>query len=101
MANIASPSSEHPCNNIIQTKKDNQMKAALYQQLFGARIIDLRIEIENDYNVLKDPNSTNCEKKTSLSTIKNTIFSIPRLYCRGLHRIIKKPLTNPFSHVCS
>ena len=79
MANIVSPSSEHPCNNVIQTKKDKQMKAALNQQLFGARIIDLRIEIENYYNVLKDPNSTNCEKKTSLSTIKNAIF--PFLDC--------------------
>ena len=49
------------------------MKAAFNLNLYGVRIIDLRIEIENNYNVLKDPNSTNCEKKTSLSTIKNTI----------------------------
>ena len=56
MANIVSPSSEHPCSNVIQTKKDKQMKAALNQQFFGARIIDLRIEIENNYNVLNDPN---------------------------------------------
>ena len=37
-------------------KKGKQMKAALNLKLFGARIIDLRIEIENNYNVLKDPN---------------------------------------------
>ena len=79
MANTVSPSSEHQCSNIIQTKKDKQMKAALNLKLFWARIIDLRIEIENNYNVLKDPNSTNYEKKTSLSTIKNTIF--PFLDC--------------------
>ena len=34
------------------------MKAAFNLNLYGVRIIDLRIEIENNYNVLKDPNST-------------------------------------------
>ena len=79
MANTVSPSSEHLCSNVIQTKKNKQMKAALNLKLFGASIIDVRIEIENNSYVLKDPNSTNCEKKTSLSTIKSTIF--PFLDC--------------------
>ena len=74
MANIVSPSSEHPCNNVIQTKKDKQMKAALNLKLFGDRVIDLRIDFENNHNALNDPISTNCEKKTSLPTIKIQFF---------------------------
>ena len=60
-------------------QKDKQMKATLNLKLFGTRLIDLTIGIENINNVLNDPNSTNREKKTSLSIIKNTIF--PFLDC--------------------
>ena len=58
MANAVSPSNEHLCNNVIPTQKDKLMKAALNLILCVDRMIDLRIEIENNYNVLKDPNST-------------------------------------------
>ena len=55
MANIVSPPNKHLYNNVIQTKKDKQMKATLNLKLFGARIIDLK-KAESIYNVLNDPN---------------------------------------------
>ena len=50
------------------------MKAALNFKLFGAWITDLQKEIKYIYILSHDLNSTNCEMKASLSTIKSTIF---------------------------
>ncbi len=74
MANLVSPPSKNQCNNVIQTKKDKQMKAVLNLKFLGARIDDSKEEIENIYNVLNNPNSTSREKRSSLHTIQKTIL---------------------------
>ena len=47
MVTLVSPSSENQFNNVIQTKKGKQMKAALDLKFLGARIDDLKEEMEN------------------------------------------------------
>ncbi len=44
------------------------MKAVLYLKFLGARINDLKEEMEKIYNVLSNPNSTIHEKISSLYT---------------------------------
>ena len=74
MANIVSLSNEHLRNNVIWTKKDTQMKAALNLELLGGKKHSSTKRNWNIFNVLNDHNSVDCEKKTSISTVKSTMF---------------------------
>ena len=63
-----------PPSNLIQTKKDKQMKATLDLKLFGARLKDAICEIENIHEIFSNPKSSCCEQKSSLNVLKQTIL---------------------------
>ena len=57
-------------------KKDEQMKAVLDLKLFGDRLKDLKIEMEEISKILSDPKSSLCDRKSYTNIIKNTIQEI-------------------------
>ena len=76
ISSISLPSGDHefPSPNIMQTKKDKQMKAALDLKLFGDRLKDLKIEMEEISKILSDPKSSLRDRKSCTNIIKNTIL---------------------------